>query len=269
MLGRLFGKRRSTKEGSAAAGMYVEKRMPWEADNDVVAGFAVSNLIAYLIADLKGPRGVHAETADDHGRGAGRLLGSTRHLGDRGQDRQVARAQGYRPARRRVRDRRRGNLREILFRRPAQFVSGPGEFEARRVRARAAHAMGIRHICIDDVRTPADQCRGDRRDFSQRRRDDRHRAIRRAPAAQGTQAGDDAAQRAQSGMAQGAADPRERRSADGGREDALARTLAGRDRAGRAKARASDQRRAGSGDVDADPVRGGDPMSKVDPRTVP
>lgn len=62
MLGRLFGKRRSTEERSAAAGMYVEKRMPWEADNDVVAGFAVSNLIAYLIADLKGPRGVHAET---------------------------------------------------------------------------------------------------------------------------------------------------------------------------------------------------------------
>jgi hypothetical protein len=36
--------------------------MPWEPDASVVAGFTVNNLIAYLLDDLKVPRGVHAET---------------------------------------------------------------------------------------------------------------------------------------------------------------------------------------------------------------
>jgi len=62
VFGRLFGKWSGKRGGGRAGDTYVESRMPWEPDGSVVAGFAVSNLTGYLMADLKGPRGVHVET---------------------------------------------------------------------------------------------------------------------------------------------------------------------------------------------------------------
>lgn len=57
MFGKFFDRR-----GGAEGQRRIEHRMPWEPDGTVVAGFALSNLTAYLLADLKGPRGVHVET---------------------------------------------------------------------------------------------------------------------------------------------------------------------------------------------------------------
>jgi len=59
MLGKIFGRRRSPK---LPEGAYVENRMPWEPDGSVIAGFAVTNVVDYVIGDLKGPRGVHVES---------------------------------------------------------------------------------------------------------------------------------------------------------------------------------------------------------------
>jgi hypothetical protein len=62
MLDWMLGKRNGGRHGAVPAGAYLETRMPWEPDGNVVAGFAISNLIDDMMSDLKGPRGVHVET---------------------------------------------------------------------------------------------------------------------------------------------------------------------------------------------------------------
>jgi hypothetical protein len=57
MLRRLFGKGPQKDKGGSAGG-----GLPWTPDYDVIAASAADNLAKYLMLDLLGPRGIHAET---------------------------------------------------------------------------------------------------------------------------------------------------------------------------------------------------------------
>jgi hypothetical protein len=62
MFKSLFGRKNDKRAGTAAETISMDGEMPWGPEEADAANGAVSRLTEYLMADLKGPRGVHIET---------------------------------------------------------------------------------------------------------------------------------------------------------------------------------------------------------------